>query len=41
MIREEYNSLVKEFDLERIDATDNLIRQQQRVREMVKPYLKG
>ena len=41
LIREEYNQLVREFDLERIDATDNLIRQQQLVREVVKPYLNG
>ncbi len=41
MIREEYNRIVKEFKLERVDATDNLIRQQQLVREMIKPHLNG
>jgi dTMP kinase len=41
MIREEYDELVSEFDLQRIDATENLIRQQQRVRDLVKPYLNG
>lgn len=41
VIREEYDLLITEFDLERIDATDNLIRQQQLVRELVKPYLNG
>ncbi|HVB64260.1 MAG TPA: hypothetical protein VNE17_05975 [Nitrolancea sp.] len=41
MIREEYDLLVKEFGLVRIDATENLIRQQQLVREIVSPHLNG
>lgn len=40
-IREEYDRLVKEFGLDRIDATENLILQQQIVREIVRPHLDG
>lgn len=40
-IREEYNQIVKEFGLVRVDATENLIRQQQLVREIVAPHLDG
>ena len=41
MIRAEYELLVKEFDLVRMNATDTLVRQQKQMRELVKPYLKG
>jgi dTMP kinase len=40
-IREEYDRIVKEFGLVRIDATENLIRQQQLMREMVAPHLES
>jgi dTMP kinase len=40
-IRAEYESLAEEFGLVRIDATETLVRQQQRVREMVAPHLEG
>lgn len=40
-IREEYERLVREFGLVRIDATETLIRQQQRVRDIVRPHLDG
>jgi dTMP kinase len=41
LIREEYECLVAEFGLVRMDATESLIHQQQRMREMVRPYLDG
>ena len=41
LIRDEYERVVKEFDLVRMDATENLIRQQQRMRELVEPCLDG
>jgi dTMP kinase len=41
MIRAEYEDLVKEFDLVRMNATDTLVRQQKQMRELVKPHLKG
>ena len=41
MIRAEYEQIVKEFDLVRMNATDTLVRQQKRMRELVTPYLKG
>ena len=41
MIRAEYEQLVKEFDLVRMNATDTLVRQQKQMRELVKPHLKG
>jgi dTMP kinase len=41
LIQAEYEKLVDEFGLVRIDATENLIRQQQRMRELVRPHLEG
>jgi dTMP kinase len=41
MIRAEYEQLVKEFDLIRMNATDTLVRQQKQMRELVTPHLKG
>ena len=41
MIRAEYEQLVKEFDLVRMNATDTLVRQQKQMRELVMPHLKG
>jgi dTMP kinase len=41
MIRDEYERLVEEFDLVRIDATENIIVQQRRVRDLVLPLLEG
>ena len=41
LIREEYGRLVDEFGLIRIDATDTLVRQQQRMRACVEPVLDG
>jgi dTMP kinase len=41
LIRAEYESLVDEFNLVRMDATESLVQQQQRMREMVRPYLEG
>ena len=41
MIRAEYEELVKEFDLARMNATDTLVRQQKQMRELVKAHLKG
>ncbi len=41
MIRAEYELLVKEFDLVRMNATDTLVRQQKQMRELVTPHLKG
>jgi dTMP kinase len=41
MIRDEYERLVGEFDLVRIDATENIIVQQRRVRDLVLPFLEG
>ena len=41
MIREEYDRIVEEFSLVRIDATDTLVRQQQLVRSIVAPHLDG
>ena len=40
-IRDEYERLVDEFGLVRMNATDNMIRQQQRMRDLVKPHLNG
>ncbi len=40
-IREQYESLVHEFGLVRLDATENIIVQQRRVRDLVLPYLEG
>ncbi|MGZ4144515.1 MAG: dTMP kinase [Actinomycetota bacterium] len=41
MIRAEYELLVKEFDLIRMDATKTLVTQQKRMRELVAPHLSG
>jgi len=41
LIREEYETLVDEFGLVRIDATETIVRQQQRVREIVQQHLAG
>jgi dTMP kinase len=41
LIQQEYEAMVEEFGLVRMDATDNLIRQQQEMRLMVEPYLEG
>jgi len=41
LIREEYARLVDEFSLVRIDATDSLVNQQQRMRSIVQPVLDG
>jgi dTMP kinase len=41
LIRQEYECLVAEFGLHRMDATESLVRQQQRMREVVRPYLNG
>ena len=41
MIRAEYEDLVKEFDLIRMNATDTLVRQQKEMRKLVTPHLKG
>ena len=40
-ILSEYEHLVEEFNLIRIDATEPLVDQQQRVRELVEPHLQG
>jgi dTMP kinase len=39
LIREEYERLVQEFGLIRMDATQTLIRQQRLMREIVRPHL--
>jgi dTMP kinase len=39
LIREEYEQLVEEFGLIRMDATQTLIRQQRLMREIVRPHL--
>jgi dTMP kinase len=41
LIQREYGRMVEEFGLVRLDATENLIRQQQRMREHVRPHLSG
>ena len=41
LIRAEYDRLVDEFGLIRIDATESLVRQQQLMREIVRPHLNG
>ena len=41
MIKEEYNRLVGEFDLVRMDATASLVEQQRQMRKLVEPHLKG
>src|SRR5262245_8029026 len=39
LIKAEYDHLVEEFGLIRIDATDTLVAQQHQMREIVRPYL--
>jgi len=41
IIREQYGRLVDEFGLERIDATDTLVNQQEQMRALVRPHLEG
>jgi dTMP kinase len=41
LIRQEYECVVDEFGLVRLDATESLIHQQQRMRELVRPHLEG
>jgi dTMP kinase len=41
LIRGEYDRVVKECGLIRIDATDSLVAQQQRMRDAVRPHLRG
>lgn len=41
LIRQEYECLVNEFGLVRMDATESLIHQQQHMRELVRPKLDG
>src|SRR5438105_14369650 len=41
LIRREYECLVSEFGLARMDATESLVHQQQRMREVVRPHLNG
>ena len=41
LIRAEYDRLVDEFGLVRMDATETLIQQQRKVRELVRPHLEG
>jgi dTMP kinase len=41
LIRNEYARVVEEFGLIRMDATDSLVQQQQRMREIVRPFLDG
>ena len=41
LIRREYECLVKEYGLVRMDATESLVHQQQHMREIVRPHLEG
>jgi dTMP kinase len=41
LIRTEYEHVVTEFGLVRMDANETLVRQQQLMREMVRPHLEG
>ena len=41
LIQHEYEAMVEEFGLVRMDAVDNLIRQQQHMRRLVEPHLAG
>jgi dTMP kinase len=41
LIRGEYERVVSEFGLTRMDATESLVQQQQRMRELVRPHLQG
>jgi len=41
LIRREYEQVIDEFGLVRMDATESLVQQQQRMREIVRPHLGG
>jgi dTMP kinase len=41
LIRREYERVIDEFGLVRLDATESLVQQQQRMREIVRPHLEG
>jgi dTMP kinase len=41
LIRAEYDEIVSEFGLVRMDATTSLVHQQQRMRQIVRPVLEG
>ena len=41
MIRSEYELIAEEFSLIRMNATDRLVVQQRRMRELVRPHLDG
>jgi dTMP kinase len=41
LIRQEYECVVREFGLQRMDAMESLVHQQQRMRELVRPHLEG
>jgi dTMP kinase len=41
LIQQEYEGMIEEFGLVRMNATDNLIRQQQEMRRIVEPHLHG
>jgi hypothetical protein len=41
LIKSEYERLVEEFGLVRMNATENLIVQQARMRSLIEPYLQG
>src|SRR6266571_7551499 len=41
LIRGEYERVVAEYGLVRMDATESLVQQQQRMREIVRPHLDG
>ena len=41
LIRGEYERVVAEYGLVRMDATESLVQQQQRMREIVRPHLEG
>lgn len=41
MIREQYDQITEEFGLIRMDATENLVEQQKRMRALVEPHLQG
>ncbi len=41
LIQKEYEQMIDEFDLVRMDATEPLVTQQKKMREIVKPHLEG
>src|SRR6266542_5868654 len=41
LIQKEYEAMVAEYGLVRMNATENLIRQQQQMRRLVEPHLEG